>query len=350
MAPIKTVLATGGSGYIGSHCVLELLNAGYDVVAVDNFVNSTTDNNKAISLQRVEQLTGKTVIFYPIDITNKSQLDELFKKHKIDCVIHFAALKNVRESVEKPLEYYRNNLFGCLELLQVMKENNCKNLVFSSSATVYGRPKRLPVVEEDSPGPAMTNPYGQTKYMMEEILRDLCKAEKDWNVVILRYFNPVGAHRSGVIGEDPSGVPQNLMPYVAQVAVGRRPFVPVFGNDFDTPDGSGVRDFIHVVDLSEGHVAAMKKIEEGDIGLKTYNLGTGGGHSVLEMIAALEKAAGKKIPYEIHPRKDGDVPSVYCDASLAFKELGWKTKRGLEEMARDLWNWQSKNPHGYKES
>jgi UDP-glucose 4-epimerase len=346
---MKTILVTGGAGFIGSHSVLELLDAGYDVVVLDNFVNAVRDkDNFPVSLHRVEQLTGKKITFYTVDILNREQLKPIFESHKFDCVIHFAALKAVGESVAMPLEYYKNNVIGAMNLLEVMKEAGVKNFVFSSSATVYGSPQKLPLDENHPVGQGITNPYGKTKYFIEEILFDMCKADPSWNVVILRYFNPVGAHKSGLIGEDPKGLPNNLMPYVAQVCVGKLPHVRVYGNDYDTPDGTGVRDYIHIVDLAKGHVAAIKKIAEGNIRCKVYNLGTGRGYSVLEMIKALEKASGKNIPYQIEGRREGDIGSVYCDTTYAEKDLHWKAEYGLEEMCKDLWKWQETNPQGFQ--
>jgi UDP-glucose 4-epimerase len=346
---MKTILVTGGAGFIGSHSVLELLEAGYDVIALDNFVNAVADGDHfPVSLRRVEQLTGKKITFYNVDILQKDQLDKIFKSHKIDCVIHFAALKAVGESVTIPLEYYKNNVSGTVNLLDVMKNAGVKNFIFSSSCTVYGTPKKLPLDENHPRGQGMTNPYGKSKYFIEEILIDISKSDPSWNVVLLRYFNPVGGHKSGLIGEDPKGIPMNLMPYVAQVCVGKLSHVRVYGNDYDTPDGTGVRDYIHIVDLAKGHVSAVKKIEEGNIGCKIYNLGTGQGYSVLEMIKALEKVSGKPIPYKIEARREGDIGSVYCDPSYAEKDLHWKAEHGLEDMCKDLWNWQTKNPQGFQ--
>jgi UDP-glucose 4-epimerase len=313
---------------------------GYTPVIVDNLINS-----RAESLKRIEEITGKKIDFYKVDLLNKPALDDIFKKYKFSHVIHFAGLKSVGESVEKPLYYYKNNLEGTMNLLEVMKAHGVFNLVFSSSATVYGIPQYLPI-NEDHPVGGCTNPYGKTKYFIEEILFDLSKAEKQWRIILLRYFNPVGSHKSGRIGEDPQGIPNNLMPYVAQVAIGRRPELRVFGGDYDTPDGTGVRDFIHVVDLALGHVAAMEKMTKLS-GCKVYNLGTGKGYSVLEMVKEFEKASGKKVPYLIVERRTGDVGSCYADPSLAEKELGWKAKRGLGEMCEDLWRWQTMNPFGF---
>lgn len=336
----QCILVTGGAGFVGSHSVIELIAAGYSVVVLDNFVNASHE-----SMKRVEEITGTKIPMHNVDLTDKAALQDVFKKHKFTSVIHFAALKAVGESCDIPLLYYRVNVGGTLNLLEVMKENNVKNLIFSSSATVYGTPEYLPI-DEKHPTGGCTNPYGKTKYFIEEILKDLSKAEPDWNIIILRYFNPVGAHKSGKIGEDPKGVPNNLMPYCAQVAVGKRKEISVYGNDYDTPDGTGVRDYIHVVDLATGHVAAEKKIEE-KCGLKIYNLGTGHGYSVMDMINALSKAAGKTVPYKVVERRVGDVGSCYGNANLAAKELGWKAVRELDEMCEDLWRWQTMNPNGF---
>lgn len=336
-----SVLVTGGAGYIGSHTVVELINAGYDVVIIDNMVNSCKE-----SIKRMEEITGKIIPCFEIDLLNKEALNAIFQKHNFSIVVHLAGLKAVGESCDLPLLYYKNNVGSTLNLLEVMKENGVYNIVFSSSATVYGIPQELPI-NESHPQGSCTNPYGQTKYFIEVILRDLSKTDKKWNMILLRYFNPVGAHKSGKIGEDPNGIPNNLMPFVAQVAIGRRSELKVFGNDYDTPDGTGVRDYIHVVDLALGHVAAVNKVEE-NCGYKVYNLGTGCGYSVLDMIKAFEKASGKSIPYKVVDRRAGDIASCYSDASLAAKEMGWKAKYGLDEMCQDLWNWQSKNPYGYK--
>ncbi|XP_078362506.1 UDP-glucose 4-epimerase-like [Oculina patagonica] len=337
----KCILVTGGAGYIGTHTVVELINAGYDVVIIDNFVNAFTE-----SIKRVEEITGKKIVYYSVNLLNKDALKEVFSKHEFYAVVHLAALKAVGESVEIPLQYYHNNVTGSINLLQCMKEHGVWNFVFSSSATVYGLPNCLPISEDHPVGSGITNPYGRSKFFIEEIIKDLCKAEKSLNAVMLRYFNPVGAHKSGRIGEDPQGIPNNLMPYILQVAVGRRPHLNVFGDDYDTPDGTGVRDYIHVVDLAVGHVVALKKFEE-NCGCKIYNLGTGRGYSVLEMVKAVEKASGKSVPYKIAPRREGDVASVYSDASFAEKELGWKATRGLDEMCEDAWRWQLQNPQGF---
>ena len=333
------VLVTGGAGYIGSHTMVELLNAGHSVVCIDNFMNS-----KFESVKRVEEITGKKVKFYEGDIRDSEILDKIFTENKIDSVINFAGLKAVGESCAKPLEYYENNIEGLLILAFAMKKHNVKNLVFSSSATVYGLPKTVPI-KEDFPL-STSNPYGSTKLFIEYILKDLYKAEPDFNIVILRYFNPVGAHESGRIGEDPKGIPNNLCPYITQVAVGKREYLGVFGDDYDTPDGTGVRDYIHVVDLAKGHVLAVNKLAQNP-GLLIVNLGTGKGYSVLEMVKAFEKAVGKPIPYKIMPRRPGDIGECYADPSYAYEVLGFKAEKTLEDMCRDAMNWQTKNPNGY---
>lgn len=335
------VLITGGAGYIGSHTALELLNTGYEVVVYDNLSNSSRE-----SLKRVEELTGKSVKFYEGDVLDADKLTDMFKAEGIDAVIHCAALKAVGESVRKPLEYYRNNINGTLTLMDVMRNVGVKNIVFSSSATVYGSPKIMPITE-DCPKGQCTNPYGWTKSMMEQIMSDLQKADPEWNVILLRYFNPVGAHKSGRIGEDPKGIPNNLMPYITQVAVGKLEKLGVFGDDYDTPDGTGVRDYIHVVDLAVGHVKAIDYILT-DPGLDIINLGTGVGYSVLDMVKAFSKACGRDLPYEIKPRREGDIAMCYADPAKAFKVLGWKAERGLDEMCEDSWRWQSQNPNGYE--
>lgn len=333
------VLVTGGTGYIGSHTVLELLNEGCDVTVLDNLANSSAE-----SLERVEQITGKHPEFVQGDIRDAKLIAELFGKEKFDAVIHFAGLKAVGESTQKPLLYFDNNIIGTLTLLNAMNEAGCKNIIFSSSATVYGKPETVPI-REDFPTSA-TNPYGRTKLMIEEMLKDIYAAGKEWNIILLRYFNPIGAHESGMIGEDPNGIPNNLLPYIAKVAIGKLKQINVFGNDYETPDGTGVRDYIHVVDLAKGHVKALNKIGEKP-GLKVYNLGTGNGYSVLEMIDAFGKACGKELPYEICDRRPGDIDMCYADPSLAYEELGWKAERGIEEMCADGWKWQSQNPDGY---
>ena len=335
------VLITGGAGYIGSHTALELLNTGYEVVVYDNLSNSSVE-----SLKKVEELTGKSVKFYEGDVLDAAKLTEMFKAEAIDAVIHCAALKAVGESVRKPLEYYRNNINGTLTLMDVMRTVGVKNIVFSSSATVYGSPEIIPITEECPKGQC-TNPYGWTKSMMEQIMTDLQKADPEWNVILLRYFNPVGAHKSGRIGEDPKGIPNNLMPYITQVAVGKLEKLGVFGDDYDTPDGTGVRDYIHVVDLAIGHVKAIDYILTNP-GLDIINLGTGIGYSVLDMVKAFSKACKRELPYEIKPRREGDIAMCYADPAKALRVLGWKAERGLDEMCEDSWRWQSQNPDGYK--
>ena len=336
------ILVTGGAGYIGSHTVVELQTAGYDVVVLDNLSNSSEK-----SLQRVEKITGKPVTFYKADILDRDALNAVFEKESIDSCIHFAGLKAVGESVQKPWEYYENNIAGTLTLVDVMRKHGVKNIIFSSSATVYGDPAFVPITEECPKGQC-TNPYGWTKSMLEQILMDIQKADPEWNVVLLRYFNPIGAHKSGMIGENPNGIPNNLMPYITQVAVGKLKELGVFGNDYDTPDGTGVRDYIHVVDLAKGHVKALKKIEE-KAGLKVYNLGTGIGYSVLDIVKNFEEATGVKIPYVIKDRRAGDIATCYSSAEKAEKELGWKAEFGIMEMCADSWKWQSNNPNGYEE-
>ena len=327
------ILLTGGAGFIGSHTIVELDNAGYEVVVVDNFVNS-----KKESLERVAQIIGKQVPYYKADIRDREALEAVFLEHQFDAVIHFAGLKAVGESVAKPLEYYENNMSGTFVLLDVMRTHGCKNIIFSSSATVYGDPAIIPITEECPKGQC-TNPYGQTKSMLEEVLKDVQRADTEWNVVLLRYFNPIGAHASGLIGENPNGIPNNLMPYITQTAIGIRKELGVFGNDYDTPDGTGVRDYIHVVDLALGHVAALKAIER-KCGLAVYNLGTGHGYSVLDVVKAFEKANGLHVPYKIMPRRPGDIATCYCDPSKAKQELGWEAKYGIEDMCRDSWRFQ----------
>ena len=337
---MPTILVTGGAGYIGSHTCVELLAAGYEVLVVDNFSNS-----KPEALRRVEEIAGcKLGAFYRADIRDKAALREIFKAHAIDAVIHFAALKAVGESVAKPLMYYDNNIAGTVALAEVMAEAGVKSLVFSSSATVYGDPASVPIREDFPTGP--TNPYGRTKWMMEFVLSDLAAADPEWRVALLRYFNPVGAHASGRIGEDPNGLPNNLMPYVSQVAVGRLPQLRVFGGDYPTSDGTGVRDYIHVVDLAVGHVAAVRRLTERP-GVLTVNLGTGRGYSVIEVVKAFEKASGRPVPYEIVARRPGDVAQCYAEPGLAERELGWRAERGIDEMCADAWRWQSANPEGY---
>lgn len=334
------ILVTGGAGYIGSHTVVELQNAGYDVVVVDNLANSSEK-----SLNRVEAITGKKVPFYKVDILDREGLQAVFDKEDITSCIHFAGLKAVGESVQKPWEYYENNIAGTLTLIDVMRKNGVKNIIFSSSATVYGDPAQIPITEECPKGQC-TNPYGWTKSMLEQILTDIQKADPEWNVVLLRYFNPIGAHESGTIGENPNGIPNNLMPYITQVAVGKLEQLGVFGDDYDTPDGTGVRDYIHVVDLAKGHVKAIKKLEDKE-GLSIFNLGTGVGYSVLDIVKNFEEATGVKIPYVIKDRRPGDIATCYSDASKAKKELGWEAQFGIKEMCADSWRWQSNNPNGY---
>ncbi|MBR2330355.1 MAG: UDP-glucose 4-epimerase GalE [Clostridia bacterium] len=336
---MATILVTGGCGYIGSHTVLELLNKNYDVVVVDNFSNSSPE-----SLRRVQKITGKQVTFYEADIRDSEAMSKIFAAHKVDAVIHFAAFKAVGESCRLPLKYYENNISGTVALLQVMEKHNVKKIIFSSSATVYGDPERLPL--DENCRLSTTNPYGSTKLMMENIMQDVYKADNEWNIILLRYFNPVGAHESGLIGEDPKGIPNNLMPFVAQVASGKLQCINVFGNDYDTPDGTGVRDYIHVVDLALGHVAAIEECK--DTGVHIYNLGTGHGYSVMEMIKAFEKACGKTLPYKICERRPGDIAACYACPDKAKAELKWEAKFGIEEMCASQWKWQSGNPMGYE--
>ena len=336
------ILVTGGAGYIGSHTTLELLKAGHDVVVVDNLCNSSQE-----SLRRVAELAGKAPKFFQLDIRDEAALDKVVAAEKpFDATIHFAALKAVGESTQIPLKYYENNLGGTFTLLKVLSAHGCKNIVFSSSATVYGQPKSVPI-REDFPTPGCTNPYGWTKLMMEQVFRDVQKADPEWNTILLRYFNPIGAHESGRIGEDPAGIPNNLLPYVAQVAVGRLKELNVFGNDYPTPDGTGIRDYIHVVDLAIGHLRAIEKLAEKP-GFKFYNLGTGNGYSVLQIVKAFEAASGQKVPYVIKPRRPGDIAECWADPALAAKELHWKAERGIEKMCEDLWRWQSQNPNGFR--
>ena len=335
------ILVTGGAGYIGSHTCVELLNAGYEVVVIDNFYNSSEE-----ALKRVEKITGKTVKFYEGDLLNREDVENVFEQESIDSVIHFAGLKAVGESVAKPLEYYHNNITGTLILCDVMRQHGCKSIVFSSSATVYGDPAFVPITEECPKG-KITNPYGQTKGMLEQILTDLYVGDSEWKVILLRYFNPIGAHKSGLIGEDPKGIPNNLVPYIAQVSVGKLEKLGVFGNDYPTPDGTGVRDYIHVVDLAVGHVKAIEKLNSLE-GVEIYNLGTGKGYSVLEVLHAYEKACGKTLPYEIKDRRPGDIPTCYADPAKAKRELGWEAQYGIEEMCEDSYRWQSMNPNGYR--
>ena len=334
------VLVTGGAGFIGSHTCVELLNKGYGVVVIDNLVNSCEK-----SLERVQQIAGKDLVFYENDVRDRASLDAIFEKYDIGCVIHFAGLKAVGESVAMPLEYYDNNLFSTVTLCEAMRDHHVNNIVFSSSATVYSGDNEVPLRETSRTG-MCTNPYGWTKYMSEQILRDTAKANPDWSIALLRYFNPIGAHPSGLIGEDPRGIPNNLMPYITQVAVGKLEKLHVFGNDYDTHDGTGVRDYIHVVDLAKGHVCALKKLEPGS-GLSIYNLGTGVGYSVLDIVNSFEEATGVKIPYVIDPRRAGDIAECYSSPEKAERELGWKAENGIREMCEDAWRWQSMNPQGY---
>lgn len=336
-----SILVSGGTGFIGSHTCVELIEAGYDIVVFDNLSNS-----KLESLNRVEQICGVRPRFYEADMLDREALENIFAQESIDAVIHFAGYKAVGESVAKPWEYYHNNISGTLTLLDVMRNHGCKTIVFSSSATVYGDPAFVPITE-DCPLGTPTNPYGKTKSMLEQILSDMCVSDPEWNVSLLRYFNPIGAHKSGLIGEDPNGIPNNLMPYITQVALGKLEKLGIFGNDYDTPDGTGVRDYIHVVDLAKGHVATLKATE-GDTGVHIWNLGTGQGYSVLEVVHAFEKANDLTLPYEFLPRREGDVAQCYSSAEKAKRELGWVAELGLEDMCRDSWNWQKNNPHGFE--
>ena len=335
------ILVTGGTGFIGSHTVVELINSGYDVVIADNLYNS-----KELVVDRIEAITHKRPVFYKLDVLNREGLEELFARENIEAVIHFAGYKAVGESTLKPIEYYHNNLESTLALADVMRKHGCKKFVFSSSATVYGDPAFVPITEECPLGET-TNPYGTTKAMQERILTDIWKSDKEWRIMLLRYFNPIGAHESGLIGEDPKGIPNNLLPYVAQVATGKLEKIHVFGNDYDTPDGTGVRDYIHVVDLAKGHVKAIEGMDKLE-GVNIFNLGTGTGYSVLDIISAFNKACGRELPYVIDPRRPGDIAQCYSDPSKAFKVLGWKAEKTLDDMCADSWNWQSKNPDGYK--
>ena len=336
---MKKVLVTGGMGYIGSHTVVQLYEAGYEPIIVDNLVNS-----KPEVLNRIEKITGKRPLFYEFDVRDEENLSKIFDEHDIFAVIHFAGLKSVGESVQKPQLYFDNNIGSTEVLLRVMEKYGCKNIVFSSSATVYGNPERVPIYEEDKLGP--TNPYGETKLRIEYLLKDVAKNDKSWNIVLLRYFNPIGAHKSGLMGEDPQGIPNNLMPYITQVAVGKLKQLSVFGDDYDTPDGTGVRDYIHVDDLAHGHILALKKIEEKP-GLLIYNLGTGKGTSVLELVHAFEEANNIKINYAIAPRRPGDIAQCYANADKAYREMGFKCTRSIVEACRDSWNWQKNNPKGF---
>ncbi len=336
-----SILVTGGAGFIGSHTCVELLNAGYDVIVLDNYYNSQPE-----SLKRIKKITGKDFKFYETDIRHRDELDKIFSENKIDAVIHFAGLKAVGESCVKPLEYYENNVGGTVTLCEAMRDAGCKKIVFSSSATVYGMKNKSPLTE-DMPIGGTTNPYGTTKCMIENILQDLYKADNEWSIVLLRYFNPIGAHDSGLIGENPNGIPNNLMPYITQVAIGKLPQLSVYGNDYDTPDGTGVRDYIHVVDLALGHIKAVEKVLSCKE-INIYNLGTGIGYSVLDIVKAFEKASGVKINYKIAPRRPGDLATCYSDPSKANKELGWKAERDLEKMCEDSWRWQKNNPNGFE--
>ncbi len=337
-----SILVTGGAGYIGSHTVVELLNGGYDAVVIDNLCNSSRK-----SLERVEQITGKKAKFYENDVRDEAALDRIFEENSIDAVIHFAGLKAVGESVQKPLDYYRNNLESTLALCDSMRRHSCRNIIFSSSATVYGDPASVPI--DESFPLHTTNPYGTTKLMIEDILRDIAATNHGWKIILLRYFNPVGAHESGLIGEDPKGIPNNLTPYITQVAIGKLKELSVFGDDYDTPDGTGVRDYIHVVDLAKGHVAALERIGVMPEGAEVYNLGTGEGYSVLQVLHAFEKAVGAPIAYRIAPRRPGDIAQCYAATEKAEKVLHWKAEKGIDEMCRDAWNWQKNNPNGYED-
>ena len=336
------ILVAGGAGFIGSHTVVQLQQAGHETIVVDNLVNSSRK-----ALERVTRITGRPVPFYEADIRDRAALDALLEQHAVDCCIHFAGLKAVGASVAHPMEYYSNNIVGTLTLLAALQDHGCRNLIFSSSATVYGDPAEIPITEACPKG-RCSSPYGWTKSMQEQILTDMQKADPSWNVVLLRYFNPIGAHPSGLIGEDPQGIPNNLMPYITQVAVGRREKLGIFGSDYPTPDGTCIRDYIHVVDLAEGHVKALQALEWG-CGLAVYNLGTGVGYSVLDVVHAFEKANALTLPYAFQPRRAGDIPVMYADAGKAFRELGWQAQYGIEEMCRDSWNWQRKNPNGYQD-
>ena len=335
------ILVTGGAGFIGSHTLIELIAAGHNPVVVDNLSNASPE-----AIHRVEKIVGQPIPFYEVDIRDREGMEKVFAENAFDCCIHFAGLKAVGESVQKPWEYYENNIGGTLVLVDVMRKHGLKNIIFSSSATVYGAPDTMPITE-DCPKGSVTNPYGQTKSMLEQVLTDIQKADPQWNVVLLRYFNPIGAHKSGTIGEDPNGIPNNLMPYITQVAVGKLQQLGVFGNDYPTHDGTGVRDYIHVVDLAKGHVCALSAIEK-KCGLAVYNLGTGQGYSVLDLVHAFEKATGVKVPYAIKPRRSGDVAECWSDPSKAARELGWKAQYGIEDMCEDAWRWQKNNPNGYR--
>ena len=335
-----SILVTGGAGFIGSHTCVELLDAGYEIVVLDNFYNSNPE-----SLNRIKKITGRDYKFYEADIRDREALDKIFAENEIEAVIHFAGLKAVGESCRKPLEYYENNIGGTITLCEAMRDAGCKKIVFSSSATVYGSENQSPLTENMKIG-GTTNPYGTTKYMIELILNDIYASDNDWSITILRYFNPIGAHESGMIGENPNGIPNNLMPYVTQVAIGKLPQLSVFGDDYDTPDGTGVRDYIHVVDLALGHIKAVEKVLSAS-GINVYNLGTGTGYSVLDIVKAFEKASGRKVNYKIAPRRDGDLAICYSDPSKALSELGWKAERNLDRMCEDSWRWQKNNPNGF---
>ncbi|KAK6622297.1 hypothetical protein RUM44_002108 [Polyplax serrata] len=348
-----TVLVTGGAGFVGAHTVIPMLNHGYNVIVLDNLVNAFLEASakKPEALKRVEQITGREVTFYNVDIKDSEALSLIFQKHSIDCIIHFAALKAVGESCEKPLEYYKNNVIGSINLLEAMKEHNVRKLVYSSSATIYGTPKTLPIREDHPTGQNITNPYGKTKFVVEEMMKDLCNSDGSWSIISLRYFNPVGAHSSGQLGEDPMGIPNNLMPYISKVAVGKLDKLKVFGKDYNTHDGTGERDYIHIEDLADGHLKALNKLEKSSgLGFKAYNLGTGNGYTVLEVIETFKKVSGRDIKYEIVGRRTGDIDSSYADASLAQKELHWSAKRNLVDMCFDTWRWQSQNPNGFRPS
>lgn len=336
------ILVTGGAGYIGSHTCVELLNEGHEVVVVDNLYNASEK-----ALERVQEITGRSLTFYKADIRDKQAMNDIFDREAIDAVIHFAGLKAVGESVVKPIEYYENNITGTLNLCDAMRNHGVKNIIFSSSATVYGDPAEIPITE-NCPKGTPTNPYGWTKWMLEQILTDLHTADPQWNVILLRYFNPIGAHKSGLIGEDPKGIPNNLLPYVAQVAIGKLPCLGVFGDDYETPDGTGVRDYIHVVDLAVGHVKALKKFNDTP-DVRVYNLGTGNGYSVLQVVHAFEKACGHPINYEIKPRRAGDIDACYADSAKAKDELDWQAQYNIDDMCADSWHWQTNNPNGYNE-
>lgn len=344
-----TVFVTGGAGYIGSHCVLELLQADYQVIAIDNFLNAKSQCDRSVSpaLRRVEEITGKPVIFYGCDLLDQSSIEEIFKKHSVDCVIHLAALKSVAESIKYPLKYYKNNLVGAINLLQVMRKHGVFNMVFSSSCCVYGDPHSLPITEQHPTGD-VTNVYGRTKHIQEQMLEDLSRSDQRWNVISLRYFNPVGAHSSGLIGEDPTSNFSNLMPFLAQVSVGNKPCLEIYGDDYDTPDGTGIRDYIHIMDLASGHVAALKMLLTSRVGYKCYNLGLGEGLSVRQLLGVWERVTGVNIATRVSERREGDVTALVCDATAAKQELDWQPKYTVEDMCRDAWRWKTNNPNGYQ--